>query len=287
MANYIIVSENSTDLPENYFTENNVALINLSFSIDDKEYASLDEFSIKDFYDMMRKGHLTKTSQVTLEVFELEFTRLLLKGFDILYLGFSSGLSGTYNCGRLTAEKLRERFPERKIYTIDSLCASLGQGLLLMHAVEKKKEGMGIDELARWLESNKLNLVHIFTVDDLAYLHRGGRVSKAAAIAGSILGIKPVLHVDNEGKLIPVEKVRGRKQALNKTVDLVIERTGNYKNTFYAISHGDCIEDARYVESEVKKRMGVKNCMMNDIGPVIGSHAGPGTIALFMLGEKR
>lgn len=287
MADYVLITDTASDLDAKYCHDNKVEMVNLTFSVDETEYKSLEELPIKDFYDFMRKGHMTRTSQVAMDVFIIEFTRYLMKGQDILYIAFSSNLSGTYSAAKYVADQLSEKFPERKIHIVDSLCASLGQGLLVMHAIEKKKEGYNIDELTDWLNNNKLNVVHMFTVEDLIYLHRGGRVSKTAAVAGSLLGIKPILHVSDDGKLIPLEKIRGRKQSLDRIVSSMIEHVGDYKNTFFTLSHGDCIEDAKYVESEIKKKLGIKSCYINYVGPVIGAHSGPGTIALFLMGEKR
>ena len=219
---------------------------------------------------------------------EQAFEKELAAGYDVLYLGFSSGLSGSFNTSCIARDSVMEKYPEGKIICIDSLCASTGEGLLLIKADEKKKQGLSIDELAQWITDNRLHLCHVFTVDDLKYLHRGGRVSKTAAIAGSILGIKPLLHVDNEGHLIPVGKIRGRKQSIEKLVDMMCERMGNWDNSTVAVCHGDCLSDAEYAADLMRKKLGKKTTVhICYTGAVIGSHSGPGTLALFFMGDQR
>lgn len=284
---YKIFSDSTCDLPEEIISQLGVEILKLSFEIDGKSYSDGD-MSFKEFYDKMRSGSSTKTAQITPDACERSFEKAIGEGYDILYLGFSSGLSGSYNSGCVARDLLLEKYPDTKIICVDSLCASTGEGLLLYKACEKKNEGMDIDELAEWLEENKLHLCHMFTVDDLKYLHRGGRVSKATAIAGTVLGIKPVLHVDNEGHLIALGKVRGRKQSLNKLVEMMEERLGGYENPVIAICHGDCIEDAEYVAKLVQSKLPKKaKVIYSYTGTVIGAHSGPGTIALFFMGDHR
>ena len=196
-------------------------------------------------------------------------------------------MSGTYHSICLAAEELREKYPEATISVVDSLCASMGEGLLIHKAAMLKEAGKSLQEVTQWLEENKLHLCHNFTVDDLFFLHRGGRVSKTTAIVGSALGIKPVLHVDNEGKLVPVGKVRGRKQSLIALVDRMVKQVQGVENDIVFISHGDCLEDAEFVRDQIKERLGIQNFMINYIGPTIGSHSGPGTVALFFMGQSR
>ncbi len=286
-CNYKIVTDITCDLPFEYYEKNNIICLELTYSIDNVEYTKYTDISIKEFYDKMRNGSVTKTAQIPPDVYKNAFENILNDGYNIIYLAFSSGLSGGFNNARFTAESLSELYPERKIAVIDSLCASLGEGLLLAKAVQLRDNGASFEEVTEWIESHKLNLVHLFTVDDLMFLHRGGRVSKASAIAGSLLGIKPVLHVDNEGHLIPISKVRGRKQALTDIVDRMEKLMGDHDNSLIAISHGDCLEDAEFVASLIKKRLRVKNIIINHVGMVIGSHSGPGTIALFFEGDNR
>ena len=284
---YVIISDNTCDLPDNIYKQLGLKIMCLSYTMGGVEYSEDNALSISEFYAKMREGEMTKTSQITREDIEKTFTEALNNGFDILYIGFSSGLSGSYDSARIAAEELSPKYPDSKIRTVDSLCASIGEGLFVYKAAQMKKEGKSIDEVYQWCEDNKLHLCHMFTVNDLMFLHRGGRVSKASAIAGSILGIKPILHVDNEGHLIPIGKIRGRKQSLEALVNEMDKRLGNYKNDTIGISHGDCIEDAEYVKKLIEKKYGIKNFIINHVGPVIGSHSGPGTIALFFLGEYR
>lgn len=229
------------------------------------------------------------TSQVNPEQAKEAFTACLEQGKDVLYIAFSSGLSGTYNSGKLAAEELREEgsFPERKLIVLDSLSASLGEGLLVHKAVQMKEAGKPMEEVADWVEKHKLELCHNFTVDDLFHLHRGGRVSKATAILGTMINIKPILHVDDEGHLIAIGKVRGRKKSLTTLVDRMGEQIQGFENPEVFISHGDCPEDARFVEKLVRERFGVEKFIINHVGPTIGAHSGPGTIALFFMGNPR
>ena len=286
-VNYRLYSDSTCDLSKEILDKMDVKLFDLSFEVDGKTYTG-DEMPLKDFYDAMRNGAMTKTSQVSPSTYEEEFERCINEGHDILHLAFSSGLSGSYNAACIAKDNLLEKYPKARIIIVDSLCASTGQGLLLIKAEKLKREGMGLNELGDWLEHNKYNLCHVFTVDDLEYLRRGGRVSKTAAVAGTLLGIKPVLHVDNDGHLIPLGKVRGRRQSLDRLVDMVKERCGDWDNSEVCICHGDCLDDARYCADKLRKLFG-KGTKVNICytGAVIGAHSGPGTIALFFMGDKR
>ncbi len=284
---YRLYSDSTCDLSENLLDGMDVKILNLTYEVDSTTYVG-DEMSMKVFYDKMRNGSMTKTSQISPAVYEQAFEEEIKNGYDILYLAFSSGLSGSYNGACIARDTLLEKYPDAKIVCIDSLCASTGEGLLLIKADRKKKEGLDIDALAEWLEANKLHVCHVFTVDDLKYLKRGGRVSAAAAIAGSVLGIKPILHVDNEGHLIPIGKIRGRKQSINKLVELVSEKVGGWENKEVAICQGDCMEDAEYAAQLMRDRLGSDTIVhICYTGPVIGAHSGPGTLALFFMGEER
>ena len=205
----------------------------------------------------------------------------------MLHLGFSSGLSGTYNSMRIAGEELKEEYPEAKIIIIDTLCACLGEGLLLYKALQQKASGKTIEETAKWVEENKLHICHNVTVDDLFHLHRGGRISKASAVLGSVVQIKPIIHMDENGKLQVVGKERGRKKSLNKIVDMAVEQIKGWDNDIAMITHGDCQEDAEYVAKLVRERLGIENILINNIGTVIGSHTGPGVVAVFVMGNKR
>lgn len=213
--------------------------------------------------------------------------KLLGEGKDVLYIGFSTGLSTTYNSGESAARELREKYPDRKIYTVDTLAASLGQGMITYYAAKKKEAGATIEEVRDFVESEKLHMCHWFTVDDLNYLKRGGRISAATAAIGTMLSIKPVMHMDNEGHLVAVGKARGRKAALKALADSMESTMLPGRNETIFISHGDSLEDAEYLANLVRERTGVQDIVINYVGPVIGAHAGPGTIALFFWGSER
>lgn len=286
---YIIVTDSTADLPKDYVAEKNLTVLNLSYTIEDVTYGIDKELDDKIFYDKMRAGQLPTTSQINPEEAREKLSELLEQNKNILYIAFSSGLSGTYNSIRLAAEELNDEIEESNIIVVDSLCASLGEGLFVYKAVENKEKGMSIEDNVKWLEDHKLNFVHKFTVDDLNHLYRGGRVSRSTAFIGTVLNIKPILHVDDEGHLIPIGKERGRKKSLIKLVDLMEESMGKFRddNDIFFISHGDCLEDALIVKEEINRRFGINKCIINCIGPTIGAHAGPGTVALFFLGESR
>ena len=289
MIDFIISTDATCDLPRDFTQQNHIRVIPMRYTLGDTEYSSEGENSLSagEFYDRMRKGAMPKTVQITQEEAYSHFERFLKEDRDILHIAFSSALSGSCDSAVLAARRAKEQFPERKVVVIDSLCASLGEGLYVYYAVQYQKSGMSLEETAQKLEAIKQQLCHYFTVDDLHHLHRGGRVSKTAAIVGSVLGIKPVLHVDEAGRLIPIGKVRGRKQSLNQLVARMKAKTAGIKNEIFFISHGDCPEDAEYVAELVKKECGIKKYIIGDIGPVIGTHSGPGTVALFFLGESR
>lgn len=291
MAEYIISTDTSCDFPLEYVKQHQLPLVTLFYSIDgvtgENGCPSLDV--LKNFYDKMRAGSMTKTQQASIEDTEKVFREILKEGKDILHIAFSSGLSGTANAARLAAENMMEEFPERKIIVIDSLCASLGQGLLVDYALKLQQQGKTMEETAKWLEDHIQNICHLFTVEDLKYLQRGGRISKTTALVGTMIGIKPVLHVDPEGKLVSISKVRGRKQSIQALVNKMEENIGKYRDEKQPIfiSHGDCIEDANYLAELVKERFGYDEFLINDVGPTIGAHSGPGTLALFFMGETR
>ncbi len=293
MHNFKIITDTTTDLPMSYIEENGIGLMYLNCIIEGRTYGkdNMGELDLKSFYKGMREGKMPTTSQINPEEAKEEFERYITTEKEILCIAFSSGLSGSYNSMRIAADEVMEEHPECKIRVIDSLCASLGEGLLVYQAVERRKEGMTMEETADWVTAHIQNLIHVFTVDDLFHLYRGGRVSKTSAVIGTVAAIKPVLHVDKEGHLIPIMKKRGRKKALNCLVDYMEEKQGKWLETNRSgaifISHSDALEDAEYVRDEIKKRFGAENFLINMIGPVIGSHTGTGTIALFFLGEDR
>ncbi len=290
MSEFKISICSTADLPESYISENQLGVVGLSYMFDDgivhKRGNDLPE---PVFYSKMRSGMMPTTSQINPEEAKAAFEEYLKTTNEILQIAFSSGLSGSYNSLRIAAEELMEERDDIKIIVIDTLAASLGEGLLVHKAIQMKKQGKSIEETADWLEKHKLNLVHMFTVDDLFNLYRGGRVSKATAVLGTMASIKPILHVDDEGHLIPLSKVRGRKKSLNTLVDCMEEKMGSYRdqNDIFFVSHGDSLEDAEYVAEEVKRRLGIESYLINYVSPTIGAHSGPGTIALFFLGDKR
>lgn len=286
-----IVTDSSCNLKEEMIDEFGLHVLPLTFMVDGEQRQSYLKGQVTDlqqFYTMMREGKVITTSLPNLADSEALLRGLLEAGRDVLYLGFSSGLSGTFEAISLLCSQLAAEFPERKIFSVDTLAASGGEGLLVWHAVQKAREGLSIEELRDWVEQHKLNLAHWFTVDDLMFLWRGGRVSKTSAWAGTLLNIKPVLHVDDEGHLIPMEKVRGRKKSLNALVDHM-EKSAipPVADQMVFITHGDCLEDAEYVADKVRERFGVRDVVINYVDPVIGAHSGPGTMALFYMAESR
>jgi DegV family protein with EDD domain len=289
MNKYIISTDTTSDLPEDYLQQHNISLLPLYYNFNGTVYGDKTFLTPKEFYDKMRKGAMPTTMAVNPELAKEVFINLLDQGYDVLHIAFSSALSGSCSVAATVARELTDERPGSKIIVIDSLCASLGEGLLVHKAVGLMKEGKSIDETAEWLEQNKLNLCHMFTVDDLHHLHRGGRVSKATAIIGTLINVKPVLHVDNEGRLIPLLNVRGRKKALISLVDQMEASMKGYtgSNDIAFISHGDCIEDAEFVGELVKERFGIKEILIHYVSPTIGAHSGPGTVALFFMGNTR
>lgn len=290
MPDYVILTDSTTDISQKLADEIDVKIWPMQFELDGLAYRNFPderEMSSDEFYDAMRKGKMPKTSQINVNDFMVFFSEYLEKGQDILYLAFSSGLSGTYNNSLLAIEELKAKYPERTIISVDTLAASMGEGLTVYFAAQLRKAGKSMQEVAKWVEDHRLNLCHWFTVDDLHHLKRGGRVSATTAIVGSALNIKPVLHVDDEGHLINVSKVRGRKASLNALIDKMAETYTNQYDTVM-VCQGGCMSDAEYVSSEVKKRFkGVKKVIVGNIGPVIGAHAGPGVLALFFYGSHR
>ncbi|WP_102412918.1 DegV family protein [Beduinella massiliensis] len=289
---YTIITDSCSDLLPAYHKDyEDFLVLPLEFTLDGNTYENVPdcEISSKQFYDKLRSGSMSTTSQISPERFIEVFRRLLSEGREALYIAFSSGLSGTYNSARIARDTVLEEFPDGKLFVVDSLAASAGQGLLCYHALENRKNGMSLEENAAWVEQNRLHLVHWFTVDDLHFLKRGGRCSPAAAFFGTLVNIKPVLHVDDEGHLIAREKVRGRKSALKALVDHMEKLAVRPAEQTVFISHGDCMEDAKFVAAQITSRLGTpaESIHISDIGPVIGSHSGPGTVALFFLGTDR
>ena len=284
---YRIITDTCCDLWQQFYKELNTEVISLSVNFKGQTYDSYSESWLKDFYNGLRDGEVAQTAAVNPEGWKSVIEPVVAGGEDALVLAFSSGLSTTYQSAVIAADELMEQYPERSIRVVDSLCASMGQGLLLWHACKQRDAGLSLDELTAWCEDNKLHLCHWFTVDDLMYLKRGGRVSAATALVGTMLQIKPVMHVDNEGHLVKVSTARGRKGSLDALVKKFVETALPGENDTIFISHGDCKEDAEYVANKLKAEYGVKEAVIYYIGAVIGSHSGPGTVALFFLGDNR
>lgn len=287
MRDYVITVNSTVDLPKNWLEERNVPVIPLKYTIDNETYTDMEGLSAKEFFAKLREGKMAVTSQINPEEARAQLEPFLKEGKDILHLGFSSGLSGTYNSMRIAGEELQEEYPEAKIIIIDTLCACLGEGLLLYKTLQQKAAGKMIEETAQWVEENKLHICHNVTVNDLFHLHRGGRISKTSAVLGSVVQIKPIIHMDENGKLQVVGKERGRKKSLNKIVNMAEEQIKGWDNDIAMITHGDCLEDAEYVAKLVRERLGIENILINNIGTVIGSHTGPGVVAVFVMGNKR
>ena len=287
MANYRIITDSCCDLTEGLIRQLDITVVPLNMLFRGALRTDSVGDDIKEVYDALRAGEVASTSAANPDHWASYMEPVLSAGEDVLVMAFSSGLSTTYQSAVIAAGDLSEKYPDRKIRVVDTLCASLGEGLLVYYACQKRDEGMDLDTLSKWVEDNRLNLCHWFTVDDLMYLKRGGRVSAATALLGTVLQIKPVLHVDNEGHLINVGKARGR----NASIEMLAKKMGETalpgKNDYVMICHGDCIDDAQYLAKLVKEKLGVKEVFIGYTGAVIGSHSGPGTLALFYLGEHR
>ncbi|MBQ8432156.1 MAG: DegV family protein [Clostridia bacterium] len=287
MRDYVIFTDSCADLTPEMYQTLGLRVMQLDVIVEGEAPVPNDRLDIKEIYAKLRAKKSASTSAVNIERFLETFGSAAEEGFDVLYLGFSSGLSSTFSAAAVAMEELSGKYPDRKFYAVDTLCASMGQGLLVYHAVKLKESGAEIEAVRDFVENNKLNLCHWFTVDDLFFLKRGGRVSAATAVVGSLLNIKPVLHVDNAGKLINVSKARGRKAAIDTMFNNMKKSMHSTGNEVVYISHGDCIEDAQYLAGRIKTELGIPQVDINYVGPVIGSHSGPGTLALFFFGNER
>jgi DegV family protein with EDD domain len=289
MNQFAILTDSGADLPRAMVEELDVAVVPLRYTIQGQERLDWPDHREMDphvFYDLLRQGERATTAALNVHDYLEHLTPLLQAGQDVLVLVFSSGLSTTYQSCVLAAEELREQYPDRKLLVVDTLCASMGQGLLVWHAAQLRAQGKTIEEVRDWVEENKLHLCHWFTVDDLNHLKRGGRVSAATALVGTMLSIKPVLHVDDEGHLISMGKARGRAASMKALVDKMAQTAIEPEKQTIFISHSDCEEDARKLAELVRERFGVE-AVIGEIGPVIGAHSGPGTLALYFLGKER
>ncbi|MCH5351622.1 MAG: DegV family protein [Clostridiales bacterium] len=281
---FFLATDSTCDLTTDMLNEMDIRCINLSFFVNDKEYRDQSTLGAKDFYDQMRNGAKTSTSMANESSATDFLTELLSQGKDVLFLAFASVLSGTYNCFVNAANALNEKF-DNKVYVVDSKCASGGEGLFVTLVNEKRQEGVSAEQAYNYAESLREHILHYFVVDDLKYLARGGRLSRGSAILGKILNIKPLLHVDEEGRLIAIKKTMGRRKSLKCLVDKIEERYNGESKTVY-ITHGDCYDDAKFVADEIKDKLGLTPLILS-LGYVIGSHSGPGTVALFFTGDTR
>jgi len=289
MRDFVITTESNSDLPESYLAENNIKVIPHYFFVEEELYGDEKKMSTKEFYECMRQEKKVSTIASNPAVIEEVFENYAKEGKDVLHISFSSALSGGYSNVAVGGREICEVHPEMKVIVVDTLSASLGEGILIMKAVEMKKEGRTIEEIADWIEEYKNHVCVQFTVDDLNHLYRGGRLSKTTAVIGSIVNIKPILYVDNEGKLVPLSKTRGRKKSLSMLVDNMEQRIGSFKDKQIAIGivHGDCEEDAEYLAGLIRERFGYDNILIRQIGPSIGAHSGPGAIGLIFMGDNK
>ena len=290
MSKIVILTETNCDLTPDLAKELDIETLPMTVVFADKEYNhNIDqkELTNKDFYDGMRQGKTASTVAVNPTAWAEAAKVHLQQGDEVLILAFSSGLSATYNSAVIAMGDLKEEFPNGKIAVVDTLCASMGQGLLCHYASKKRESGATLEELADYAQTQKMKIAHWFTVDDLQYLKRGGRISPTAATVGTMLQIKPVMHVDDEGHLVPVSKVRGRKGALNAMVTEMCKSVANVGDQPIFISHGDCLDDVVHLQEQITLKLGLKEFYVNSIGPSIGAHSGPGTVALFFVGNNR
>ena len=281
MRDYIITVNSTVDTGKEWLEERNVPVIPLKYTIDGQEYTDMYGLSDKEFFQKLREGKMSVTSQINPEEAKEMLEPYVKEGKDVLHLAFSSALSGTCNSMKIAAEELQEEYPEAKVIVVDTLCACMGEAMLLYYALKQKEAGKTIEEVAQWAEENKLHVCHNVTVDDLFHLHRGGRVSKTAAVLGTMVKVKPIIHMDDNGALQVIGKERGRKKSLHKIVDMAVERSEGWDNEIIMITHGDCLEDAEYVAKLVREKMGIENVFIHNIGTVIGSHTGPGVVCMW------
>lgn len=290
MSEYIIVTDSSADLNQALVEELEVKVLPLSFTIRGttlEDHPDKRNMSSKEFYQLLRDGEMSTTNAVNVYQYEELLEPVLESGKDVLILSFTSGLSATYQSSMVAAEELRAKYPERRIEVVDTLCASAGQGMLVWYAGQKRLAGESLEAVRDWCEDNKMKVCHWVTVDDLMHLKRGGRISATTALAGTLLQIKPIIHVDDAGKLDTVGKARGRKAALDYLVQRVVDTAIEPQEQTMFLSHSDCLEDVEYIARQLKEKCGVKDCKICDIGPVIGSHTGPGCAVVFFFGQPR
>ena len=284
MSNYVLITDSASDLPSEIAENLEVEILPMKYMVNDIPCVDKD-FDMENFYNLLRGKALSLTSQTNVEEFSNYFSGYLESGKDILYVGFPLSLSGMNNSARIAARELSEKYPERKIIVIDSVSASIGQGLLVYYAALKKKNGATIDEVADFVNDNKLKFCHWFTVDDLYFLKRGGRISQATAVVGSILNVKPLLSMNDEGKLYVFDKIRGKKKVLDLMSSKIENLNSDYKKVF--VGHADCLDDAKYVAERRSAENPSLDVTITHLGPIIGTHTGPGTVALAFVGNSR
>lgn len=284
MSNYVLITDSASDLPSEIAESLEVEILPMKYMVNDTPCVDKD-FDMENFYNLLRGKALSLTSQTNVEEFSSYFSGYLESGKDILYVGFPLSLSGMNNSARIAARELSEKYPERKIIVIDSVSASIGQGLLVYYAALKKESGATIDEVASFVNENKLKFCHWFTVDDLYFLKRGGRISQATAVVGSILNVKPLLSMNDEGKLYVYDKIRGKKKVLDLMSSKIENLNSSYKKVF--VGHADCLDDAKYVAEKISAKNPSLDITITHLGPIIGTHTGPGTVALAFVGNSR
>lgn len=282
--NVTILTDSACDLTETYYKAYNIKMIPLTVHLHEKDFQDGIDISPKTVYDAMREGNHTKTSQVSMEAFRTIFASYAEANKPLVYLAFSSELSGTYQTAKMIEQEIKETYPHAPLHIIDTKCASIGFGLVVLRAAKLAQAGATVQEILDMATYHAEHMEHIFTVDDLEYLYRGGRVSKTAAFVGTLLKIKPLLHVD-DGKLIPIEKIRGSKKVLNRMLEVMEARGVDFKNQVIGISHGDDMHKAEQLARMIQERFGPKEIIIEMVGSVIGAHAGPGTLALFFLNK--
>ena len=289
MRDFILMTDSTADLPVSFYHDNQIKVVPLTYTLNGSTYEQNNGLSSHEFYEQIRMGHMPITSQINPQAALDAFKMMSLEGRDILFLSFSSGLSGTYNSCRMAAEQLKEEGCKNRIVVLDTLCASTGSGLLLYYVAKMSDEGKSMDEIIEWVENNKLRFCHVFTVDDLNHLYRGGRVSKTAATLGTMMKLKPVMRVNNEGKLEAIGKVHGRKKSIHALFEMMMKKIdlSAFDETMIMICQGDCPEEAEGLADLIRKEIPSASVLVSEIGPVIGSHTGPGVIGLFFYGDER
>lgn len=289
MREFVITTDSNCDMDPTYLAENEVGVIPHYYTVEDEVYGDGKELTIEEFYDALRVGKKATTMASNPAVIRERFEEYAKQDKDILHISFSSALSVAYENIVNGANDIMEKYPDMKIIVIDTLSASLGEGIMIRRAIEMKREGKSLDETAEWVQIHSPHINIQFTVDDLNFLYRGGRLSRSSAILGTVINIKPLLYLDKEGRLVPFDKVRGRKKVLMTLVDNMAERLGEYKDkqVFIGVVHGDCELDARYVANMITERFGYTDILIRPIGPSIGVHSGPGAVALIFLGDLK